>query len=211
MSRLPQLLPGQQAIAWYQSGFFWAGIVIVVMALLILVVPPKNWRHIWQSVLGIPAWLRETYIWYRYGPRCILETPVIDFALYPDEHMRKYSAVVFLTVFISKKTLSYCPVRCDFGNAKFQLNQRHKLIPLCAPLELNPLQGRQILLNNTVGKTSHRVSFSWFPYDDPATLFIDTQKNYMWEIEDVRVYLDNLHSYRKLSIKGWVSNAEKTE
>ena len=209
MSRLPQLLPGQQAIAWYQSGFFWAGIAIVVIGLLILIVPPKSWRKIWQSVLGFPTWLRETYIWHKYGPRCILETPVIDFALYSDEHTRKYSAVVFLTVSVSEKTLNYCPVRCDFRNTKFQLNQKHGLIPLHAPLELNPLQGREISLN-TVGNSSHRVSFSLFPYDNPAILFVDLREPYTWIIKDVHIHLDNLQRYRKLSRRGHVNaNARK--
>jgi hypothetical protein len=62
MSRLPQLLPGQRAVDWYQSGFFWAGIAIVVIALLKLIVPPKRWKRIWCSALGLPRWLRETYI-----------------------------------------------------------------------------------------------------------------------------------------------------
>ena len=210
MSRLPQLLPSQQAIPWYQSGFFWAGIIIVAIALLILIVPPKRWKRIWQSVLGFPTWLREIYIWHKYDPKCIIEMPVIDFELYPDDQMRRYSAKVSLTVFVSEKTSDYCPVRCSFRNISFQLEQKHGLVPLHASLELNPVQSLEILLK-TPGKTTHKISLSWFPCDNPAVLFIDTQKPYTWEIKDVRVYLDNLRRYRKLSRKGRLSNVEKTQ
>ena len=201
MSRLPQLLPGQQEIAWYQSGFFWAGIAIVVIALLILIVPPKSWRKIWQSVLGFPTWLRETYIWHKYGPKCILEIPVIDFELYADEQTRRYSAKVFLTVVVPEKTRSYFPVRCIFGNIRFQLEQKHGVIPLSASLEINPPQGTEILLN-TPGKTTHWIGLSWFPSNNPAIIFIDLQKPYTWIIKDVHIHLDNLQKYRKLSRKG---------
>jgi hypothetical protein len=186
------------------------GGIIFIGGLLILIIPPKSWRKLWQSILGFPTWLRETYMWHKYGPDCTLEKPVIDFELYSDEQMRKYTAVAFLTVFISEKTLKYCPVKCDFRDARFQLNQKHGLIPLHAPLELNPLQGRGILLD-TEGKTSHRVSFSWFPCNNPAIVFVDPQETYTWEIKDVHVYLDNLHKYRKLSKKGQISNVRKTE
>jgi hypothetical protein len=208
MSRLSQLLPGQQAIPWYQSGFFWAGVVIALIGLLILIIPPLSWRKLWQSVLGFPIWLCETYIWHKYGPECNLEMPVIDFELYSDEQMRKYTAVAFLTVFISEETLKYCPVKCNFRDTKFQLNQKHGLIPLHAPLELNPLQGREILLD-IEGKTFHRVSFSWFPYNNPAIVFVDLKKPYTWEIKDICVYLDNLRKCRKLSKRGLVSNDQK--
>ena len=209
MSRLPQLLPGQQAVLWYQSGFFWAGIAIVVIALLILILPPKSWRKIWQSVLGFPTWLRETYIWQKYGPKCTIEIPAIDFELYLDEQMRRYSTHIFLTVFISEKTSKYCPVRCSFRNMTFQLEQKHGLILLRAPLELNPVQSLEYVLN-TPGKTTYKIGLSWFPCNNPAILFVDTQKSYKCVIKDVHVYLDNLKKYRKLSRKGWISNAEKT-
>lgn len=208
MSRLPQLLPEQQSILWYQSEFFWAGIVIVLTALLILTVPPRRWKRIWKSVLGLPTWIREMYIWQKYGPKCTIEMPVIDFQLYSDEQTRRYSTHIFLTVFISEKTSKYYPVRCSFRNMTFQLEQKHGLIPLHAPLELNPVQSLEILLN-TPGETTHKIGLSWFPYNNPAILFVDTQKPYTWEIKDVHMHLDNLQKYRNLSRKGRVSNVEK--
>lgn len=210
MSRLPQLLPGEQAIPWYQSGFFWAGIAIVVLALLIPIVSPKSWRKLWQSVLGFPTGLREKYIWHKYGPECTLEMPVIDFELYSDEQMRRYSAHIFLTVFVSEKSSKYYPVRCSFRNMTFQLEQKHGLVPLHASLELNPVQSLVILLN-APGKTTHKIGLSWFPCNNPAIVFVDLQKPYTWIIKDVHIHLDNLQKYRKLSRKGRMSNAEKTQ
>ena len=191
---------------WWAIALLIVGVTTIITGLLLLILPPKSWRKIWQSVLGFPTWLRETYIWQKYGPKCILETPVIDFELYADEQMRRYSAKVFLTVFVSEKTRSYLPVRCTFRNIRFQLEQRHVMIPLSASLELNPLLETEILLN-TPGKTTHSIGLSWFPYNNPTILFVDTQKPYTWVIKEVHVYLDNLQKYRKLSRKGRVSNA----
>jgi hypothetical protein len=78
ISRLPQLLPGQQAIPWYQSGFFWAGIVIVVIALLILIVSPKNWRRVWFSVINCPYEIKRTYIWWFRSPKWLVSEPIIS-------------------------------------------------------------------------------------------------------------------------------------
>lgn len=186
------------------------GGIVVIIGLLVLIVPFKSWRKLWQSVLGFPTWLRDIYIWHKYGPKCIIEMPVIDFELYPDDQTRRYSAKVSLTVFVSEKTSDYCPVRCDFRDISFQLEQKYGLMPLHASLELNPVQSLEILLK-TPGKTTHTISLSWFPYTNPAIVFIDLQKPYTWEIKDVRVYLDNLRKYRKLSRKGRLSNVEKTQ
>lgn len=200
-----KLLQSGQSLPGWAIGLLILGTLLFLAAVLILTVSPKSWRNIWQSVLGFPTWLREAYIWQKYGPKCMLGIPVIDFELYADEQMRRYSANVFLTVFASEKTRSYFPVRCSFRLIKFQLEQKHEMVPLYALLELNPVQPLEYVLN-TPGKTTYRISLSWFPYTNPAILFIDVQKPYSWVIKDVYVYLDNLQNYRKLSRKGWVSH-----
>lgn len=143
ISRLPLFIPGQEVIPWYQSGFFWAGIAIVVIALLVLIVMPKTWKILGQSLLGSPAWLRETYLWYRYGPRCTIETPLIDSELYPEEDLRTYRATVCLSVFVSEQTRNYLPIRWFIADTRCQLEQKHGLVPLHALLELNPFQSRE--------------------------------------------------------------------
>lgn len=203
-----KLLQSGQSLPGWAIGLLILGTLLFLTTVLILTVSPKSWIRIWQSILGLPRWLRETYIWHKYGPKCTLEMPVIDFELYSDEQMRRYSAHIFLTVFVSEKTSKYYPVSCSFRNMTFQLEQKHGLILLHASLELNPVQSLEILLN-TPGKTTHKIGLSWFPCNNPAIVFVDLQKPYTWVIRDVRVYLDNLRSYRKLSKKGRVSNAEK--
>lgn len=200
----PELVP------WWAILLLVIGGMAIITGLLILIVPPKRWKHIWQSVLGFPTWLREIYTWHKYGPKCIIEMPVIDFELYPDDQTRRYSAKVFLTVFISEKTSDYYPVRCSFRNISFQLEQKHGLMPLHASLELNPVQSLEIILK-TPGKTTHRIGLSWFPYNNPAIVFIDLQKPYTWIIKGIHVYLGNLRRYRKLSRKRRVFNGEKTQ
>jgi hypothetical protein len=186
------------------------GGIILITGLLILIVPSKHWKHIWQSVLGFPTWLREMYIWHKYGPKFILETPLIDYELCAAEQWRRYSSKVQLTVVVSEKTRKYCPVRVSFNNMTFRLEQRHGMIPLNAVLERNTLQPTEIVMNK-LGKITCWMPVSWLPYDNPAVLFVDTQKPYTWVIKDIHVYLDNLQRYRKLSRKGWVYNAEKTQ
>lgn len=60
MSRLPQLLPGQQAIPWYHSGFFLAGITCVVIALLFLV-PFSWWKGLIRFLINTPRNFKTIY------------------------------------------------------------------------------------------------------------------------------------------------------
>ena len=208
MSRLPQLLPGQQVISWYQSGFFWAGIAIVVMALLILIVPSKNWKRVWWSITGLPRWLRELYIWHKYGPKCTLEIPAIDYELYSDSNERRYSTKVHLSINVSEKANNYYPIRCDLSDIKFTLYQKQGLMPVSASLERNPLLATKIL-RNTSGNTSHWIGLSWFPYNNQDIVFLDVNRRYKWEITDVYIYLGNLHKRRKLTKTGWAVNVKR--
>ena len=95
----------QPAIAWYCSGFFWAGIAIVAIALLILIVSPKRWRIIGQSVLGFPKWLREAYMWKRYGPKYIITNPVIESSLLNDDGATEIQYKVKFRISIKNKAL----------------------------------------------------------------------------------------------------------
>lgn len=135
---------------------------------------------------------------------------MIEFELYPNQ-MRRYSTNVFLKVIIPEKTRKYLPVRCSFASIGFRLVQMHGIVPLSASLELTagPLVTERLL--NIPGETTLRVGLSWFPYNNPAIIFVDLQKSYTWEIKDVRVYLDNLQKYRKLSRKGRVSYDKRSQ
>jgi len=211
MSRFPQLLPGQQAIPWYQSGFFWAGIVIAVIGLLILIVPPKRWKRTWQSVLGFPTWLRETYIWKRYGPVCTLGEPEVTFALSQDGQTRIYTANVSLLICLLEKNKNYYPVRVAVNKDTtiFYLGQKRGLVKLCPILlELLPGTIKQILLD-TPDKTTHEVVFSQSVYNNPSITFIDIQQSYEWIIDGIEVHLANITKFRKLSKRGEISNVEK--
>lgn len=74
MSRLPQLLPGQQTIPWYHFDFFWWGMAIVIVAILILIVP-LIWGRILHSLLRFSRWIRQTYHMALYGPKITIGSP----------------------------------------------------------------------------------------------------------------------------------------
>jgi hypothetical protein len=78
MSRLPQMLPGNIPMPWYRDGYMLAGIILVIAALLVLVISPTRWKRIWNLIIGFPRWVRITFIWIRYGPKCIIEDPVMQ-------------------------------------------------------------------------------------------------------------------------------------
>ncbi len=77
MSRLPQLLPGQMPLPWYQDRYFLVGIIIVIIALLVLIIPPRHWMKLWYSVLGTPRWLYIRFMWIVYAPKYIISNPII--------------------------------------------------------------------------------------------------------------------------------------
>ena len=77
ISWLPQLLLGQQEIFWYQSGFLWAGIVIVFIALLILTISPRKWKYLGYLVRGLPRSFHKKYIFLRYGPKHLIHEPQV--------------------------------------------------------------------------------------------------------------------------------------
>lgn len=196
-----EIISRTQPVPWWAILLLVIGIVTLVAGLLILIISPRIWRRIGQTIMGSPTWLREIYVWHRYGPKCTIERPKIDFELVEEGQIRKYSTKVFLTVSISEKARNYLPVRCSFRSTGVQLEQKRGITTLCAPLELNPLLSKEILLDSP-GNTTHWIGLAWFPYNNPATPFIDIQKPYTWAIKDVHVYLGSLQRYRNLSKKG---------
>jgi hypothetical protein len=123
VSRLPQLLPGQQAIPWYRFGFFWAGIGIVLLALLILIVPPRRWKTIWCSVLGLPRWFRNTYYWKCYGPRCNIGEPIFKSSEISEIGHDDYEAKITASIMVWIKTKGES-LRINLSSANVCLEQR---------------------------------------------------------------------------------------
>lgn len=157
MSRLPQLLPGQQAISWYQSGFFWAGIAIVIIALLILVVPPKNWRRIWQLMLGLPRWIYETYIWKRYGPKYTIGDPSIDSKILENSIGTRYTANVVVTITNWDKY----PLEVDLRWVKVCVAQKAGWKPLSIGLTTKLGQGIITLKSGETGRYPVVLDYIW--------------------------------------------------
>jgi hypothetical protein len=184
------------------------GGLAIVIGLLILIVPPKSWKKIWQSILGFPTWLRETYIWYKYGPKCVLKAPVIDYELYLDGNERRYSTKVYLSISVSEKAKNYYPIRCDLSNISFTLYQKQGLMPVKAFLERNPLLPTKILRDKP-GNTNHWIGLSWFPYNNPDIVYLDVYRRYKWVITNIYIYLGNLRKRRKLTKTGWAINVKK--
>lgn len=182
MSRLPQLLPSQQAIPWYQSGFFWVGIVIVVIALLILIVPPKRWKHIWQSVLGLRRWLRNLYLWMRYGPKYSFGKPSMKQPL-PD-HQDTYKATI--TLHIENKDNN--PLTVHFSLARFNIEQRVRRRMI--HIELKPPIG---FPHNEVIESQKERDFNipFIGFCD-ETDCLDLGKNYQRGIQGIQVELSGV-------------------
>ena len=78
MSRLPQLLPGQQESVWYQSPFMILGMIFAFIGLLILFTPPRLWAVIWYFIWSFPAKVSNTCVWWYCGPKYELSHSKIE-------------------------------------------------------------------------------------------------------------------------------------
>lgn len=104
LSRLPQLLPGQQEIPWYKSGFFLVGLAIVVFALLILIVPPAFWKRIWRWVKGLSRRGYTAYVWWlRCGLRYKIYGPIFESKV-SKLGPRNYEEIITASIWIWIKT-----------------------------------------------------------------------------------------------------------
>ena len=191
MSRLPQLLPGQQVIPWYQSGFFWAGIAIVVIALLILIVPPERWKRIRQSMLGFPTWLNKTYIWIRYGPTYSLDKLSLQQPL--SNHEDTYKAIISLRV----RNRDNDPLKVHFGGARFRFQQQLRRKRLLVTLRPTPgFPCDQEIAPHKEG--NYEVPLIGL-CDDADCL--NSNKPYQWEIWGIAMELEGV-GHRWLSKRG---------
>lgn len=118
MSRLPQLLPGQQVLQWYQQPFLLAGIAIAVMGLLILLVPPLSWRNIWNLMVRAPRWLHDIYVWKRYGVKYTIGDPKIDSEALKDTTDVRY--VASIEILIKNKGM---PLRVRLNSIRVLMEQ----------------------------------------------------------------------------------------
>lgn len=94
------------------------GCIVLVAGLLILVVPPKNWKCLRYSVLGVPGWLRNLYLWMKYGPKYSFGKPSIKQPL-PD-HQDTYKATITLHI----ENRDNNPLIVHFSLARFNMEQR---------------------------------------------------------------------------------------
>lgn len=185
MSRLPQLLQGQQAIPWYQSGFFWVGIAIVIIALLILIISPKKWSGGWHSIHGFPNWIHKTYIWIRCRPNYIISDPIIEKVMIPsawDNAPPEPQYTAKFSISVKNKAM---PIRLRLYEAVVCIEQKTEWekktlclgnMPRQPEIEFKPCdEGHWDL---TVG-TTHRGGPPINPFD--------LQKMYQWGIQ--RIYI----------------------
>ncbi|HXZ94795.1 MAG TPA: hypothetical protein VEG28_02655 [Dehalococcoidia bacterium] len=182
MSRLPQLLTGQQAIPWYQSGFFGAGVIIAFIGLIILIAPPKLWKRIGNSVFGFPHWIYETYVWRRYQPLWDISQPKIEMLTSVGIAIPQYKA--HFSVSIKSKGR---PLRVNFNSARVAIEQKTEWrkdfivlgnLPAQDEIELKP--GKEGYWNLEVS-TPFRDGYIYNPPD--------LQQPYQWGIQGIYVTL----------------------
>jgi hypothetical protein len=114
MSRLPQYIPGQRAISWYHSGFFWLGIGIVILALIVLIVSPRKWRGLWDwyKFKGpSTGHLRQIMQTWRFAPILVLKDlqPYYNIVDGKAEHCELY----FTLELIAKYPYGYTKLRLE--------------------------------------------------------------------------------------------------
>lgn len=176
ISRLPQLLPGQESVAWYQSGFFGAGIAVVIVALLVLIISPKGWSKIWRSILSSPIFLYHTFVWRIYKPEYVINE--LNFIIEISEKAKDfYEAKITAStnVWIKAKR---CPIKVDLISIRACLEQEVGWEKRKTQFPLNIQQVGNPQLTLQPGEDCHIEIIGDLPCNGKLESFPTPQKNY---------------------------------
>ena len=203
VARLLQV--AQEILPWWWPWPVIVGGILFIVALLLLV-PLTWWQNIVRCVLGLPRWLRETYIWKFHGPVYTFKGPKMTFEVSQDEQSIKYTAKVSLSV----KNRNHYPLRVIIEDMRIDLEQKLALRKLHAQLNVVTGTAREILLKPQEEST-REVVLSWSPYNNPAIVFVDIYKPYRWRIKGVKVSLSEVKGYQELFKTGRATNRGEEE
>ena len=98
------------------------GVIAIVVAFLILIISPRRWRNIWQSIIGFPRWLKETCVWIFCGPKCTIGDPTFNQSEVSKVGQDYYETKITATFGVTVKNKSK-PIRVNFSPAEVCLEQ----------------------------------------------------------------------------------------
>lgn len=202
MSRLPQYIQGQQAISWYQSGFFWTGIAIVVLALVILIINPRYWKRAWQSIWQFRTWPCRAYLWKRYGPKYTIENPI-----FKQETTNGGNKIMgTTTIFMENK--DHEVIRVWISSTFIVLKQKRGRVWI-TPRELKVWDGNAYEEIQPCGKACYNVIMSLEHMGKIVDNWPDLSRRYHWKLHGPSVTLKGIADRPLSSKEGWINAKEK--
>ena len=96
MNRILQLEPAP----WWAVLLLVIGGLAIIVGLLILIIPPRNWRHVWFSIIHCRYGIKKAYIWWFRGPQWSSSKPIIslDEVTPSSVGQTNYTATLSLTI-----------------------------------------------------------------------------------------------------------------
>lgn len=203
MSRLPQLLPGQTAIPWYQDRYLVAGAVIALVGLLVLIVPPRHWKKLWPLLRGFPVWVARSYHWKRHGPTYSIGNPSLSHeAIAGDD---KYTGTFEVQVWNKDNY----PLLVDLNPGWIRVEQRVGRHTRGVELRVSGEHSRPYCNIEPHGQERYQIVMTG-AYSGNRAHFPNLGKRYHWKLRSIRVELEGADSRLLCSKEGW-TDAEKND
>jgi uncharacterized protein YjeT (DUF2065 family) len=220
VSRLPQLLPGQVAVPWYQQNFLLAGIVLAFIGLLLLAVPSKAWRTLWSK---ISPWAinrrrkerqreqqkrqreqEQQELLRRSLPTYVIQGPAINpQPINPKEGFPQYAGK--FKIVITNQPDCIEPVDVHF-NARMVLKQKWGYANLSMTFTMQPkLPNAAIPLRETC---EYDIDMLGYP-DGTGLPYLDLNKCYHWAIQGVTLQITGLQERVECYSEGYISGEGK--
>jgi hypothetical protein len=187
ISRLPQLLPGQVEIPWYQSGFFWPGIALVAIALLILIITPARWQCFWYRLIGLPREIHRACVWKLHGPKYCIYKPVVS------QQATGTGSDYSATMKIFVKNRDNYPLRINFSSIKMKLMQPSGRTLLWCSLTLSRAASASQDEIPPHGEKTCQVSLDG-QINSNAYPIVNSKDGYRWGVQGILVTLSEMGS-----------------
>lgn len=203
MSRLPQLLPGQVPVPWYQDGFLLAGMALAFIGLLLLTIPLKHWRALGKLISPCSIYRsrkerqkqhqreqeqqrQQAFLKSRL-PTYVIHEPIINpQPINPKDNFPQYTGKFKIAITNQPDCIE--PVEVYF-NARIALKQKWGYGSLSMSFTMQPrLPNSTIPLKET---REYEINMVGWP-DGTGLPYLDLNQCYHWTIEGVTLRVAGL-------------------
>jgi len=168
-------------------GLLVVGGIAFVVAMLILIVPPRRWKSIWHSVFGLPKWFRNACYWKCHGPICAIGDPIFKPSEVSEIGHDDYEAKITASVMVWIKTRGK-PLRINLSSTNVCLEQKVGWDERETRFRLNTQQGIPEVILKSREEWCDQILVSW-AYHGKRESFPNIQKRHRWGIWGISIAL----------------------